>query len=82
MKLTFIPDGNIVFAVAQNQRYAGLTHEELLFAEIETKGNVSTIRWNDSFFTPESLPMTAKDAERYVTQNHLEHEPTSNGKKW
>jgi len=26
--------------------------------------------------------MTAKDAERYVTQNHLEHEPTSNGKKW
>lgn len=80
MNITFLSEGDTIFAVAENQKYRGTVHDELLYAEITFKNGINTIRWNDSFFTPEFITGSLDDAKRYVQQNHLEHKPELNSR--
>lgn len=83
MNLLFLPEGDTIFALAQNQTYRGQHHEELIYAEITTHLDSAIIKWNDSFFKPEVLPgATLEVAKRYVQQNHNFHKPESVGKAW
>lgn len=81
MTLTFITEENTIFAVAENQRYKGKMHEELMYAEITPLGDGFQVKWNDDFFTPH-LHLTYADAQQYIKENHSQHEPISNGKEW
>jgi hypothetical protein len=81
MNLTFLSENGTTFAIAQNQKYHGRIHDELMYAEIVPFSNGVHLRWNDNFFSPEPFS-SLEEAKQYVKEHHLKHTPESNGKAW
>lgn len=81
MILEFITEAGTTFAVAQNQKYNGKFHDELIYAEITPFNTGFHLRWSDNFFTPEPFT-TLEEAKSSVVREHLSHVPESNGKTW
>ena len=81
MDIKFLLEQGTTYVVAQDQKYKGKFHDELIYGEIEPFSNGFVLRWSDNFFSPEPFS-SIEEAQTYAKLNFGKHEPTSNGKSW
>lgn len=78
MKIEFITEHNITYAVAFKEVWQGRVHEELLFAEIESRHGKVFLRWESQWGDVIEF-RDLESAKLYTLNNYYKFNPISNG---
>ena len=73
--IKFLEENGSHFAVAQFEIYKTRWCDELLFAEVTSE---NLVIWQDDWQNPVPFE-TFYQAERYIRENYLQHQPLVNG---
>ena len=79
MKIKFVQSDGSYFAISENAFYNGRYFDELMWAEITPKGDGFSVKWEDAWNKPETIPGSFDEVSKHIFSTHKSHKPHING---